>query len=151
MLDGLSGKVLFVTGAARGLGKAIAKRFLQDGACVSAFDNHRTNLEAAVKEWKGDHRVLSYVGDVRRRDEIQIAIDNSVERYGRIDVLANVAGVAQEDEFLDITPESWQRIIDVNLTGVFNVAQIVARQMVTQPSGGCIINMASKNGIAAEV
>lgn len=70
---------------------------------------------------------------------------------GRIDVLANVAGVAAESHFLEIDPKEWQRIVDVNLTGLFNVAQLVARQMATQPEGGAIVNMASKNGIAAEV
>lgn len=66
-------------------------------------------------------------------------------------MLANVAGIAAETYFLDIEPEEWLRIIDINLTGVFNVGQLVARQMAKQSSGGAIINMASKNGIAGEV
>jgi 3-oxoacyl-[acyl-carrier protein] reductase len=150
MTDSQSSKVLFATGAARGLAKAIVERFLHDGARILAFDNHGANLQAAEQEWDVGDRVIIRVGDVRRRDDIQTAIDAAVERWGRIDVLANVAGVAREDDFLEIDPADWQRIIDINLTGVFNVAQLTARQMAKQ-GGGIIINMASKNGIAAEV
>jgi 3-oxoacyl-[acyl-carrier protein] reductase len=144
-------RVLFATGAARGLCKSIVERFLRDGYCVLAFDNHAANLEASVQEWAAGERLLPWVGDVRQRSDVQAAIDAAVARWGRIDVLANVAGVAREDHFLDIDPAEWQRIIDINLTGVFHVAQLTARQMVQQPEGGVIINMASKNGIAAEV
>jgi 3-oxoacyl-[acyl-carrier protein] reductase len=144
-------KILFATGAARGLGKAIVERFLADGASVLAFDNNADNLHAAEIEWAAGDRVLSFVGDVRQRADVQAALDGAVARWGRIDVLANVAGIAREDHFLEIDPADWQRIIDINLTGVFNVAQLVARQMAAQPSGGVIIDMASKNGIAGEV
>jgi len=144
-------KVLFATGAARGLGKAIAERFLRDGANILAFDSNVSNLEAARREWGAGERVVTWVGDVRSRPEVQAAVEAAVAQWGRIDVLANVAGVAREDHFLEIAPEEWQRIIEVNLTGVFNVAQLVARQMARQPGGGVIINMASKNGLVAEV
>jgi 3-oxoacyl-[acyl-carrier protein] reductase len=147
----LQGKVVFATGAARGLCKAIVTRYLHDGATILAFDNQAENLRRAAQEWDAGDRVMIWVGDVRNRAEVQAAVDATVARWGRIDVLANVAGVSREDHFLDITPEHWQRIIDINLTGVFNVAQIVARQMAQQPSGGAIINMASKNGLTGEV
>lgn len=147
----LSGKVVFATGAARGLCKAIVARYLAEGCSVLAFDNNAENLHAAVAEWNAGDRVIARTGDVRNRDDIQAAIDAAVARWGRIDVLANVAGIALEEHFLTIEPEDWQRILDINLTGVFNVGQLVARQMAQQPSGGVIINMASKNGIAAEV
>ncbi len=143
-------KVLFATGAARGLGKAIVERFLNDGYRVLAFDVHADNLAGAQAEWAAGERVITEVGDVRQRDTIQQAVEAAVAKWGRIDVLANVAGIASEEEFLDIQPETWQRIIDINLTGVFNVAQIVARQMAQQRLG-VIINMSSKNGICAEV
>jgi 3-oxoacyl-[acyl-carrier protein] reductase len=150
MTTGLSNKVLFATGAARGLCKVIVERFLKEGALVLAFDSNAANLEASHREWAAGDRVMTWVGDVRQRADIQAAIDAAVERWGRIDILANVAGIAREDHFLELEPDKWQQIIDVNLTGVFNVAQLVARQMVKQ-GGGVIINMASKNGIAAEV
>jgi 3-oxoacyl-[acyl-carrier protein] reductase len=144
-------KVLFATGAARGLGKAIVARFLADGYNILAFDANAVNLAACEPEWAGGERLISWAGDVRQRSDIQAAIEAAGQRWGRIDVLANVAGISREDHFLELAPENWQRILDVNLTGVFNVAQLVARQMVKQATGGVIINMASKNGIAAEV
>jgi 3-oxoacyl-[acyl-carrier protein] reductase len=152
----LAGKVAFATGAARGLCKAIVTRYLRDGASVLAFDHNEQNLEGVIAEWRASNpawgeRVLPWLGDVRNRDTIQAAVDATVARWGRIDILANVAGVAREDHFWEMEPSVWQNIIDINLTGVFNVAQIVARQMARQPEGGVIINMASKNGIAAEV
>ena len=143
-------KTAFVTGAARGLGKAISARFLRDGYRVAAFDRNADDLPAVAREWKAEERVLTFVGDVRNRSDVQRAVDEVVDRWGRIDVLANVAGIAREDEFLQIQPEVWKEIVDINLTGAFNVGQIVARQMVKQ-GGGAIVNMSSKNGIAAEV
>ena len=146
-----AGKIVFVTGAARGLGKAIAEAFLAAGASLLAFDSNAENLQTAVDEWNAGERVVAVRGDVRRRADVQAGVERAVAAWGRIDVLANVAGVAAESHFLEIDPEEWQRIVDVNLTGLFNVAQLVARQMATQPEGGAIVNMASKNGIAAEV
>ncbi len=151
MSEPLAGKVVFATGAARGLCKAIVARYLRDGASVLAFDFHAENLQGAQAEWQAGDRVLPWTGDVRQRSDIQAAVDATLAKWGRIDVLANVAGVSREDLFLDIEPDAWQRIIDINLTGVFNVAQLVARQMAKQPDGGAIINMASKNGISGEV
>jgi 3-oxoacyl-[acyl-carrier protein] reductase len=152
----LAGKVAFATGAARGLCKAIVERYLRDGARVLAFDFHEQNLKTVVAGWRaanagGGERVFPWVGDVRNRSDVQAAVDATVVRWGRIDILANVAGIAREDHFLEMSPEDWQRIIDINLTGVFNVAQLVARQMARQPEGGVIINMASKNGLTGEV
>ena len=94
----LRGKTVFATGAGRGLCKAIVARYLAEGCNVLAFDNHAGNLEATVAQWRaagfGDDRVLAHVGDVRVRGDIQAAIDAAVAAWGRIDVLANVAGIA---------------------------------------------------------
>ncbi len=147
----MSEKVVFITGAARGLGAAIAERFLQDGYRVLAFDINEDNLRQTFVRWSAEGRVMTYTGDVCSRDNIQEAVDKTLTQWGCINVLANVAGIAMEEKFLDINPEDWQQIIDVNLTGIFNVAQIIARQMAKQSSGGVIINMSSKNGINSEV
>ena len=142
-------KTVWVTGAASGLGLAIGQRFEQEGANIVVLDRNEHKLKAQWSE--GDH-VLICVADVTDSRSIRSAMVQSVERFGRIDVLANVAGIALEQPFLDISEDDWRKIIDTNLTGMFLVAQTAARQMATQsPTGGVIINMASKNGITAEV
>src|SRR5688572_2366705 len=95
----MAGKVAFATGAARGLCKAIVERYLRDGACVLAFDHNEENLQRTLAEWRASHpewdeRVLPWVGDVRQRADVDAAVTATVARWGRIDVLANVAGVA---------------------------------------------------------
>ena len=109
-----SGKVLFVTGAARGLGLAIVERFLSEGAKVLAFDVDGALLTTI---FSSNANVMIASGDVRSREAVQAGVDAAVSAWGRIDVLANVAGVAQEVHFLDITPDDFSRIIDINLTG----------------------------------
>lgn len=149
MTDRFDGKTVFVTGAARGLGLAIGQRFHREGAHIVAVDIRSGLL---TKTWDRETRALSVVADVTDSQAVRSAVASAVERFGRIDVLANVAGIALEQPFLEISEADWRKIIDVNLTGVFLVAQAVARQMATQkPPGGVIINMASKNGITAEV
>lgn len=142
-------QVVFVSGAARGIGRACVELFMGRGHNVLAFDNNQQNMDALMRESAGGDRLFGYVGDIRDRDVVQSAVDQAVERWSRIDILANIAGVCIEESFLEITAQNWQKIIDVNLTGLFNVAQIIARQMARQ-GGGAIVNMASKNGMVAE-
>ncbi len=140
---------MIVSGAAQGLGEAIGRRFYDEGANLVAID---VNAAKVTVTWPDDNRSLDIVADVTQSTAIGIAIKQAVARFGRIDILANVAGIALEQPFMDIPEEDWRRIIDVNLTGSFLLAQAVARQMAHQsPPGGTIINMASKNGVAAEV
>ena len=142
-------KTLFVTGAASGLGHAIGLRFADEGANVAAVDINGTQLNEL---WKPSKRILPLTADVTDQSAVQAAVGQATEKFGRIDTLANVAGIAMEQPFLEISEADWRKIIDVNLNGVFFVAQAVAKQMAKQsPSGGTIINMASKNGIDAEV
>src|SRR3954469_15220955 len=94
----LAGKVAFATGAGRGLCKAIVERYLRDGAAVLAFDHHEQNLKTTVAGWSAGsatwgERVLPWLGDVRKRSDVQAAVDATVARWGQIDILANVAGV----------------------------------------------------------
>lgn len=142
-------KTIIVTGAAQGLGEAIARRFDGEGANVVAVDINGDLLRAVWPD--GDH-TLAIETDVTDRGAVDQAVSTAANRFGRVDVLANVAGIALEQPFLEIPEADWRQIIDVNLTGSFLVAQATARQMVTQtPTGGVIINMASKNGVTSEV
>lgn len=145
----LADKHIFVTGAARGIGRAIAEAFGRERAMVSLADCHAANLEQAVRELRSagvdahEHRL-----DVTDRDAVSAAVDEA-ERRAPIDVLVNDAGIAMETSFLQISLAEWRRVLEVNLTGMFIVAQAVARRMVAR-RGGVILNMASKNAIDGE-
>ncbi len=143
-------KVLLVTGGARGLGLAIAQRFSQEGASVVRVDSNEDNLAGTWEDFHEPEQLHDVVADVREDGEIRDAVSQAIDRFGRIDILANVAGVAYLESFLETTDEQLDHILSVNLRGVFLVAQVVARQMVEQ-GGGVIINMGSKNGLRSEV
>jgi 3-oxoacyl-[acyl-carrier protein] reductase len=146
----LEGKHIFVTGAARGIGRAIADAFGRERAAISLADRHAENLECAVKELRAAGITAhGHVLDVTDPAAVKAAID-AAELNAPIDVLVNNAGIAMETSFLDIALEEWRRIIDVNLTGMFVVGQIVARRMVARRRG-IILNMASKNAMDGEV
>ncbi len=149
-MDRFDGKTVMVTGAARGLGLEIATRFYDEGARVVRFDSNEDGL---AETWEGfvDHdRLHDIVADVRDKQAIDDAVHQAVDRYGRIDVLANVAGVAYMKPFLETRVDDLDHTLAVNLRGVFLVAQAVAAAMVDQ-GGGTIINMGSKNGLVSEV
>jgi len=143
--------VAFVTGGARGLGLAIARRFYDEGARIVRVDIHEDNLAESWPSFPdADERLFDLVVDVRDRRHVCEAVAQAVDRFGRIDILANVAGVAYDEAFLDTTEEQLDHILSVNLKGSFLVAQAVARHMAERKSG-VIINMSSKNGLRAEV
>ncbi len=146
-----SDKVLLVTGGARGLGLAVARRFYEEGARIIRVDLNEDNLAGTWASFPAaDDRLHDIVADVRNPREIQEAVTQAVDHFGQIDILANIAGVAVLESFLDTTQEQLDHILNVNLRGLFLVAQAVARHMVPRGSG-VIINMASKNGLRAEV
>jgi len=149
MPNRLEHKHVFVTGGARGIGRAIAEAFGREGAILSLADCHASNLDQAVRELRGAGVIAhAQVLDVTDRDAVSAAVDEA-ERRAPIDVLVNNAGIAHETSFLDISMEEWRRVLDVNLTGMFIVAQTVARRMAPRGSG-VIVNMASKNAIDGE-
>lgn len=145
MSDGgrLDGRVALVTGAASGIGRATAERFLAEGAQVVAADANGDGLTAA---FGGRHGVITAVGDVSKPEECASMAAASVEAFGKIDILVNCAGIARFTHFLDLGLEEWQLVQDVNATGTFLIAQAVARHMVTEhPDRGtrAIVNIAS--------
>jgi 3-oxoacyl-[acyl-carrier protein] reductase len=149
MPNGLKGKHMFVTGGARGIGRAIADAFGRESAILSLADCHAQNLDLAVRELRAAGIAAhAQVLDVTDCDAVSAAVDEA-ERRAPIDVLVNNAGIAYETSFLDISMEEWRRVLDVNLTGMFVVAQAVARRMVPRRRGA-IVNMASKNAIDGE-
>src|SRR5262245_44694065 len=139
-------KVVLITGAGRGIGRAMALRFAQEGASIVAADIEPALAESAATAVKeAGHPCLALTADVTQRSDIQRMVGQTVERFGRIDVLCNNAGVLRFQDMFDITEADWDFILDINTKGVFFVMQAVAREMVKRRSGK-IVNTASISG-----
>jgi len=142
-MRGLKGKNVLVTGGASGIGQATAARFLDEGAQVCVLDRSAEARARVLKELPGLTAAID--ADVASLDQVQAAFAQAVEHMGSVDVLINNAGISIRHDFLDITPDEWDRVLDVNLKGVFYMAQTAARHMVDKGSG-VIINTASTAG-----
>jgi len=144
-MRGLTGKRVLITGGASGIGAATAARFLEEGARVCVLDRDAAARERIARELPGLAGAIA--GDVGRLEEVQAAFGEAGKRMGGVDVLINNAGISIRHRFLDITAEEWDRVMRVNLTGVFYVAQTAARHMMERGSG-VILQTASTNGMA---
>jgi NAD(P)-dependent dehydrogenase (short-subunit alcohol dehydrogenase family) len=147
MSDAVS-RVAVVTGAARGIGLATAKRFLADGWKVVLVDIEADQLASAVAGLTPLADVMGQVCDVSHPDRVTEAFLAIVARFGRVDALVNNAGTATFKPILDTAYEEWSRVIAVNLTGPFLCAQAAARLM-NDTGGGAIVNITSISGIRA--
>ncbi|WP_440713325.1 SDR family NAD(P)-dependent oxidoreductase [Gordonia sp. FQ] len=143
MTTRLDGKIAFVTGAGQGIGAAIARRLADDGATVIVTDLNAETAAAAAAAL-GDGSIGLQV-DVTDRTSVNAAVDAAVDRFGRIDVLVNNAGWDKGEPFVDSVPETWDRIIDINLYGVLNTCARIAPMMIAQGSGS-IVNLGSDAG-----
>jgi NAD(P)-dependent dehydrogenase (short-subunit alcohol dehydrogenase family) len=142
------GKVCLVTGAAGDIGAATAIRFAREGGLLVLFDRKAELLEgtaAAIAELGGEADCLGV--DQTSRAAVDAAVAEVVERHGRIDVLFANAGYGQFGGFLEVTDRQWNRHVDVNITGTFNVCQEVARAMVARRAGGSIVLNASSGAV----
>lgn len=145
------GKSVIVTGGSSGIGKATAQRFAQEGANVLIFADRADELRATGDAMRGEgHRVIDYVGDVSRAADVKAAVQMAVEQFGGVNVLIGNAGIATWEPFIHCTEERWDRLMDINLKGMFLFAQACAREMLKQKSGGALLFTASVNGLAAE-
>ena len=147
----LEGKVAIITGAARGIGYAIAKRFLMDGASVVLSDIDGTAATKAVKDLEQFGKVLSIACDVGDKLDIHNLLTYAATNLGEIDILVNNAGIVHQADFLDLKEDDFDRVMRVNLKGAFLCGQAVAKRMVARVEAGGdagkIINMSSINAI----
>jgi NAD(P)-dependent dehydrogenase (short-subunit alcohol dehydrogenase family) len=127
-----------VTGAANGIGRAIAERFLADGYAVVGVDTDRGQLEAVAGEVSND-RFAAAVADISNREQVAAAVHTAVDRFGRLDVLAANAAIADGQPFLEIDEQSWRRIIDVNINGTFFCIQEAAREIARAGKGAIVV------------
>jgi len=140
-----SGKVAVITGAARGIGRACAERFLSEGAQVVIGDIDAARLAETARALGGPGRILAVPTDVSKKPEVDALIAAAVASFGRVDVMVNNAGIAIVRDYLDISPEEFDHVLGVNLKGAFLGTQAAARQMIAQGQGGVIVNMSSIN------
>ena len=143
-MKGLSEKRVLITGGARGIGKATATRFLEEGAKVIILDCDQKACETIKKELSGLEDPI--IADVADYDSIVSAFRLTEERMNGLDVLINNAGISIRQSFLEMSRQQWLDVINVNLNGVLYAAQQAARSM-TKGEGGVILNMGSTNAI----
>ncbi|MFD9950395.1 SDR family NAD(P)-dependent oxidoreductase [Nonomuraea sp. NPDC059023] len=149
-MRGLAGKRVLISGGSSGIGAATARRFLEEGARVVLGGLDEAEVDAAVTGLAALGEVSGLAGDVSAEADVARLVDGAIAALGGIDVLVNNAGTAWREPFLEITPGHWDRIISVNLRGMFLVAQAVAQHLVERGTGGVILNMSSTNGLGGE-
>jgi 3-oxoacyl-[acyl-carrier protein] reductase len=153
--DLLAGKVVVITaGAGTGIGSAVARRCLAEGAQVMLSDQHERRLAATRAELAEAHggagRVAAQPCDVTDEEQVTALVEAAVQHYGRIDVLVNNAGLGGTASVLEMTDDQWHRVLDVTLTGTFRCTRAVLKQMVAQGHGGAVVNNASVLGWRAQ-
>ncbi len=145
----LSGKTAIVTGGSRGIGKEMAEALAEAGTNLMLCARRREWLDETVTEFaERGFTAVGKVCDVSRPEEVQAVVDSTVKRFGSVDILINNAGISWGAIPEEMTLEQWQKVIDVNLTGCFLMAQAAGRQMLSQGNGS-IINIASIAGITS--
>lgn len=143
----LQDKVCIVTGGSRGLGFAIAIKFAQEGARVAICDVNEESLNKAVEEIKKiNSEVMGFKVDVTNKEDIENMVKAIIDKYGRVDVLVNNAGILMDAQLHKMTDEQFDKVIDVNLKGVFLCTRAVVDIMRAQESGS-IINLSSLAGV----
>lgn len=146
-LFSLCDRVAFVTGAGSGIGQMIALGLASAGAKVVCFDlsdnGGLSKTVSCIQDIGGE--ALSFTGDVRNLDDLRTTIARIEAEYGKLDIAVNAAGIANANPALDMEREQWQRVIDVNLTGVWNSCKAEAELMLKN-GGGAIVNIASMSG-----
>ncbi len=142
----LSGKTAVVTGGGSGIGLAVARAFLQEGARVLISGRNQDKLARAARELAGGERLIYHAADVSEPEQVRRLIEEATRRLGRIDILVNNAGLnIKEREFRKLTPESWQQLIRANLDGAFYCIHGVLPQMLERKDG-IIVNVSSVAG-----
>ena len=141
------GKVVIVTGAGSGIGEATARRFSLEGAAVVLVGDHRRNIDAVAKDLPRD-RTMAQRADVSKLADMEKVVAATVRKFGALHVMVNNAGVFEGSDVVKTKPKEWERVIAVNLGGVFNGSRAALPQLVK--TRGCIVNTASVSGLGGD-
>lgn len=140
-------QVAVVTGASRGIGLAIAKRLASEGASLALISTSEQSVQKAVEALSGTGaKVLGFACDVSSAEDTQRTMDAVIAEFGKVDILVNNAGVTRDTMLMRMSEEDWDKVLDVNLKGVFNVCKAVTRPML-RARGGRIISISSVVGL----
>jgi len=143
----LEGNVAIITGAGQGIGQATAVKFAKEGAKVAVCDIRQASVQKTVELVKaGGGDAIGFVVDVTDKDSITAMVEGVMAKWGRIDTLVNNAGIVEDAQFRKMSEDQFDRVIDVNLKGVYNCTKAVVDVMLAQNSG-CILNASSIVGI----
>ena len=147
MAQTLKGKVAFITGGARGIGKATAIALAKEGVNVGLLATKEETLKKVATEIEKLNVKVAYAtADVSSKEEVDAAVEELTSKLGTADILINNAGIATFGTVLEMDPEEWKRIMDVNLMGTYYVTRAVLPQLI-EKNGGDIINISSTNGL----
>ena len=139
----LSGSVALVTGASAGLGAAIATALAEAGAQVACHGNTRSPQSTCDRIQSAGGVAYAITGDLGESETAKALVAQTLERFGRIDILINNAGTIRRAPAVDYSDDDWAAVIEVNLSSVFRLSRLAGRQMIQQRSGGKIVNIAS--------
>ncbi|MCC6000132.1 MAG: SDR family oxidoreductase [Pararhodobacter sp.] len=142
----LAGKTALITGGAAGIGLATARRFIEAGARVILLDRYPAAVGGAAADLGTS--ALAITADVTDAAQVDAAVDRAQQAFGGIDILVNSAGLSLREATLETDIDTWNRVVDVNMTALFIVSRAVARQMLAAGHGGAIINLASIMGLS---
>ncbi|OES46660.1 3-ketoacyl-ACP reductase [Domibacillus iocasae] len=148
MAQSLQGKKAIITGGGRGIGRAVAEALAAEGVHIGLIGRTEENVRSAAEDLSSnsaDIKTAYAAADVSNLDEVAAAVEKVKNELGGVDILINNAGIAKFGSFLELDPEEWKKIIDVNLMGVYNVTRAVLPDLIEQKSGD-IINVSSTAG-----
>jgi NAD(P)-dependent dehydrogenase (short-subunit alcohol dehydrogenase family) len=146
----LNGKVAFITGFGSGLGQAIAVLFAKEGCAVAGTSKTESKgIDTVAMIEKGGGQALFRAGDVSNSAQMKAVIEETLKRFGGIDIVVNSAGVRTNGSITDITEEDWDRTLDTNLKGAFIVSRLAIPQMIKR-GGGVILHIAARSGMLGQ-